>query len=134
MGKNPFIEGYENPPPTESYRLTVKNTGQVIEVDHQNLPPADDGQVGSILSILLANGVEVDHTCGGVIGCSTCHVYINKGFDSAPEPVEEEEDQLDYAPAVKDSSRLSCQCVPDGSENVEVEIPQWNRNEVSEEH
>ena len=89
----------------------MKNTGQVIEVDHANLPN-EEGQTGSVLSLLLANGVDIDHTCGGVVGCSTCHVYINKGFDTAPEPIEEEEDQLDYAPSVQDNSRLSCQCVP----------------------
>ena len=42
-------------------------------------------------------------------------------------------DQLDFAPALRDDSRLACQCVPDGSVDVEVEIPDWNRNEVSEE-
>ena len=60
-------------------------------------------------------------------------MYVNKGFDSAPEPIEEEEDQLDFAPALRDESRLACQCVPDGSVDVEVELPNWNRNEVSEE-
>lgn len=134
MGKNPFITDYEHPPPTQSYRLTIQNTGQVIEVDHKNLPQNHDGQVGSILSLLLEEDVHVDHTCGGVVACSTCHIYVNKGYDSAPEAIDEEEDQLDYAPAVKDSSRLACQCVPDGSEDIEIEIPTWNRNEVSEEH
>jgi 2Fe-2S ferredoxin len=41
---------------------------------------------------------------------------------------------LDFAPALASTSRLSCQCVPDGSEDVEVEIPVWKRNEVSEGH
>ena len=68
------------------------------------------------------------------MGCSTCHIYVHSGFDSAPEPIEEEEDQLDFAPAVQDNSRLSCQCVPDGSVDIEVEIPAWKRNKVSEEH
>jgi 2Fe-2S ferredoxin len=34
---------------------------------------------------------------------------------------------------LRDESRLACQCVPDGSVEVEIEIPGWNRNEVSEE-
>lgn len=133
MGRNPFIDDHDLPPPKQSYKLTVRNTGQVIEVDHENLP-SEEGEAGSLLSILLANGIDVDHTCGGVVACSTCHIYVHKGFDTAPEPIEEEEDQLDYAPAVQDNSRLSCQCVPDGSVDVEVEIPMWNRNEVSEDH
>lgn len=133
MAINPFIDSDAPPPPKKAYKLTVRNTGQVIEVDPDALPEHEDGAVGGILGLLLNAGVEVDHTCGGVVACSTCHIYVHKGGDSAPEPIEEEEDQLDFAPAVKESSRLACQCVPDGSEDVEVEIPAWNRNEVSEE-
>ena len=132
MGVNPFIDAEAPPPPKSAYKLTLKNTGQVIEVDPGNLPD-EEGQKGSLLALLLAAGIEVDHVCGGVVACSTCHVYVPKGLDSAPEAIEEEEDQLDFAPALRDDSRLACQCVPDGSVDVEVEIPDWNRNEVSEE-
>ena len=132
MGQNPYID-QEVPPPTKAYKLTLKNTGAVYEVDPNNLPDRD-GLPGSILSILLEHGVEVDHSCGGVVACSTCHIYVEKGFDSAPDPIEEEEDQLDFAPAVRDTSRLACQCVPSGECDVEVMIPEWNRNEVSENH
>jgi 2Fe-2S ferredoxin len=41
-------------------------------------------------------------------------------------------DQLDNARGVELESRLSCQCVPDGSRDVVVEIPAWNRNLVRE--
>ena len=132
MGINPFIDAEPPPPPKQAYTLTVKNTGQVINVDPDHLPD-EEGQAGSVLSLLLAAGIELDHVCGGVVACSTCHVYVNQGLDSAPEAVEEEEDQLDFAPALRDESRLACQCVPDGSVSVEIEIPDWNRNEVSEE-
>ena len=84
---------------------------QVIEVDHKSLPEAEEGREGSLLSILLAKGVELDHTCGGVVACSTCHIYVTKGGDTAPESSEAEEDQLDFAPAVRDCSRLSCQSI-----------------------
>jgi 2Fe-2S ferredoxin len=131
VGINPFIDGDPPPPPKQAYKLTVKNTGQIIDVDPAKLPD-EEGQTGSILSLLLAAGFELDHVCGGVLACSTCHVYVNQGLDSSPEPVEEEEDQLDFAPALRDESRLACQCVPDGSVAVEIEIPGWNRNEVSE--
>ena len=134
MGHNPYLDEDDIPPPTSSYRLKVRNTGEVFEIDHTNLPEHHDGPKGCLLGLLLANGVEVDHACGGVVACSTCHIYVHKGFDSAPEPIEEEDDQLEFAPAVTDQSRVACQCVPDGSEDVEVEIPAWNRNKVSEDH
>lgn len=132
MGQNPYID-QDVPPPTKSYKLTLKNTGQCFSVDPDTLPDRD-GLQGSILSILLENGIEIDHSCGGVVACSTCHIYVNKGLDTAPEAIDEEEDQLDFAPAVRETSRLACQCVPSGEEDVEVEIPEWNRNEVSENH
>jgi len=31
-------------------------------------------------------------------------------------------------------SRLACQAVANGSKDLVVEIPSWNRNHVSEEH
>ncbi len=134
MGVNPFIEDPPPPPPTQRYRLRVRGTDQVIAVDPAALADHHDGHPGSILSLLLEAGIDVDHACGGVVACSTCHVYVHQGFDTAPEPIEEEEDMLDMAPMVRDSSRLACQCVPDGTTDVEVEIPSWNRNEVSEDH
>jgi len=134
LSKNPFIDADAPPLPSKPYRLTVKNTGQVIEVDPDRLPEHHDGNRGSILGLLLDNDVDIDHTCGGVCACSTCHIYVVSGIDTSPEPIEEEEDQLDFAPALRDDSRLACQFVPNGTKDVVVEIPAWNRNEVSEDH
>lgn len=134
MGKNPYIKAKAPPPPKRAYKLTLANTGAVYDVNPEALPGGHEGLPGSVLSVLLANGVEIDHSCGGVVACSTCHVYVKRGGDTAPAPIEEEEDMLDFAPALRDDSRLSCQCVPDGSSDVVVEIPSWKRNEVSEGH
>jgi 2Fe-2S ferredoxin len=41
---------------------------------------------------------------------------------------------LDTARAVTPESRLSCQCVPDGTTDVTVVIPAWNKNIVKEGH
>jgi 2Fe-2S ferredoxin len=134
MHINPFINAEAPPLPKKPYTLRLVNTGQEFLVVPEELPTDEEGHIGSVLSILLENGIELDHTCGGVCACSTCHVYIRKGMDSTNEPIEEEEDQLDFAPALEEASRLACQCVPDGSETVEVELPTWKRNEVSEDH
>ena len=135
MAINPYITSAAPPLPSRAYTMRLVNTGQEFRVDPETLATDEEGHVGSVLAILLDNGVELDHTCGGVCACSTCHVYIRSGIESTNEPIEEEEDQLDFAPALEDESRLACQCVPDGSsEVVEVEIPAWTRNEVSEDH
>ncbi len=88
----------------------------------------------NILEVSLANGFDLDHACGGVCACSTCHVKIREGFDLFPEAEEEEEDQLDNARDVDLSSRLACQCVlEEGTDQViEVEVPFWNVNLVQE--
>jgi 2Fe-2S ferredoxin len=134
MSRNPYLDQLSEPP-KQSYTLRLRNTDLEIQVNPNNLPDEHcDGLEGSILAILLDKGIDIYHSCGGVVGCSTCHIYVHTGLETGPEPIEEEEDQLDFAPAVQDNSRLACCFVPDGSEDVEVEIPQWNRNAVSEDH
>ena len=128
MGRNPYIDAEPPPLPDQPYTLTVKRPGGediVLQIDPDDLPYDHEGNEGSILSILIEHGVQLDHTCGGVCACSTCHIYVRQGMETSPEPIEEEEDQLDMAPAVSDDSRLACQFVPDGSTDVVVEIPAW---------
>jgi 2Fe-2S ferredoxin len=75
-----------------------------------------------VLSVVLDNGIELQHNCGGVCGCSTCHIYVNQGEDNIQEISEKEEDFIDRAVRPKINSRLACQCVVhDG--NIEVTIP-----------
>lgn len=134
-GKNPFLDATESRLPTQAYTITVLPAGVKVAVNPaENLSDGDHGLPGSILGQLLAAGVDIDHACGGVLACSTCHVYVNTGGRTCGEASEEEEDMLDSAPAIRPTSRLACQCVPDGSTDVVVEIPAWNRNAVKEGH
>ena len=133
-GTNPFIEETEAPLPTRAYRITFQPHGQTIEVDPTALPYTREGRPGSILEIAEGHGIEIDHSCGGVCACSTCHVILRAGADSCGTASDDEEDELDKAPGLELTSRLACQCVPDGSEDVVIEIPGWNRNLFSEEH
>ena len=41
---------------------------------------------------------------------------------------------LDEAPGLELTSRLACQAVPNGTADVVVEIPGWNRNHARESH
>lgn len=131
-GENPYIRTTAPRLPTSRYTLTIQPAGKVIEVDPAKLPYSRDGQKGSILEIALGHGVEIDHACGGVAACSTCHVIVRQGFDSMPEASDDELDQLDNARGLTPQSRLACQAVPNGSCPVVVEIPSWNRNLVRE--
>jgi 2Fe-2S ferredoxin len=59
--------------------------------------------------------------CGGVCGCSGCHVWVRRGLDSLSEASDRELDRLDGAFDVRSSSRLGCQAEV-GTEDVEFEI------------
>lgn len=133
-GRNPFLKPVAERRPTRPYTLRVLPADVVVRVDPADLSDGDHGLPGSILGELLKAGIELDHSCGGVCACSTCHVYVEQGLGSCGEASEEEEDMLDTAPALKNNSRLGCQTVPDGSADVTVRIPTWNRNEVKEGH
>lgn len=91
----------------------------------------------SILDAALEQGIDIDHACGGVCACSTCHVKIFAGADCFREASEDEEDQLDKARDVALNSRLACQSVlermPDDGK-IEIAIPEWNVNAVQEGH
>jgi ferredoxin, 2Fe-2S len=133
-GLNPYIEQAETKLPERKYKIIFLPMQETVEVDPASLPYTREGLPGSILEIAEGHGIEIDHACGGVVACSTCHVIVRDGGSSCQEATEAEEDMLDNAPGLTPDSRLSCQAVPDGTCDVVVEIPDWNRNMVKEAH
>lgn len=135
-GSNPYIQASGASPAKQKFSITYlppgDSTGVVVDVDPEKMPTTGTGLPGSLLDIAMASGVDIDHACGGVCACSTCHVIIEKGFQTCPQATEDEEDQLEVAPGLSPNSRLSCQAVPDGTENLVVRVPNWNRNLVRE--
>jgi len=94
-------------------RVTFRSPLQEVAVD------VEPGT--TILEAAEKCGAQVGHTCGGVCGCSTCHVWVKKGLESLSEQQDDEMDRLDQAFDVRPTSRLSCQSEVDG-EDVEVWI------------
>lgn len=85
----------------------------------------------SICDALLAHGVEIEHACGKVGACTTCHVVVREGFASLNQTGEAEEDMLDRAWGVERHSRLSCQAFVADADLV-VEIPRYSLNHARE--
>lgn len=131
-GTNPYIKTPEFKKASRKFKVTFENLNKTVEVDPEKIPYGHTGLPGSLLDIAMGHGIEVDHACGGVVACSTCHVYVRKGLETCSEAQEEELDMLDMAPDLRSNSRLSCQCVPDGETDISVEIPSWNRNAARE--
>lgn len=117
-----------------SFTITFLPKGQSIACGKEVGNGHHEGEPGSILDRAIAADIALDHACGGFAACSTCHVIVKQGLDSCNDSSEDEEDMLDEAPGLTMQSRLACQCIPDGSQDLVVEIPAWNRNLVSEEH
>jgi 2Fe-2S ferredoxin len=82
----------------------------------------------SILEITEEYDVHLNHNCGGVCACSTCHVYIEKGDGFLEEISDKEEDFIDRAINPRIESRLACQCIIlDKNADVTVTIPDQSR-------
>jgi len=96
---------------------------------------ADGVQEGySILEATEDFDVHLNHNCGGVCACSTCHIYVVKGADDLEEISDKEEDFIDRAINPKLESRLACQCIIlDDAAEIEVIIPN-QKNIIGHEH
>jgi len=101
---------------------------KVIEYDPAKAPFQHDGVPGSILDVLLAHGVHLEHACGGNCACTTCHVIVKNGFEKFPEASEQELDLLDKAPGLTATSRLGCQAVPPDDAEITVVVPRFTIN------
>lgn len=85
----------------------------------------------TLCDALLANGVEIEHACGKVGACTTCHVMVTNGFESLNPMDENEEDMLDQAWGLQPNSRLSCQAIVRNTD-ITVEIPKYSINHAKE--
>ena len=78
----------------------------------------------SLLEVAILNDIHLNHNCGGVCACSTCHLYVHQGEDSLEEISDKEEDFIDRATNPRLESRLGCQCVIlDDDAVLQIEIP-----------
>ncbi|MFZ1750694.1 MAG: 2Fe-2S iron-sulfur cluster-binding protein [Saprospiraceae bacterium] len=92
-----------------------------------NIPDVLAENVSKGYSILEATedfDVHLNHNCGGVCACSTCHIYVMKGEEEIEEISDKEEDFIDRAINPKIESRLACQCIIlEDDADIEVIIP-----------
>jgi ferredoxin, 2Fe-2S len=82
----------------------------------------------SILEVAEDNDIHLNHNCGGVCACSTCHVYVEKGDEFLEEISDKEMDFVDRAINPRLESRLGCQCIIlEDDADIEVQIPDQKR-------
>ncbi|KAK9909838.1 hypothetical protein WJX75_008196 [Coccomyxa subellipsoidea] len=78
-----------------------------------------------------ANDIDLEGACEGSLACSTCHVVIEDPalYDKLPEPTDDENDMLDLAYGLTETSRLGCQVIASKDiDGIRVRIPGATRN------
>ena len=113
-------------------RVTFLPEGRSVEFEFGALPYKLHGKPMSLLDVAENFGVFLDHACGGVCACATCHVLIKAGESGLTAPDDDELDRLEMVADQQLTSRLGCQAVITRPGDYVVEIPKWNRNYVSE--
>jgi len=87
--------------------------------------------VGStVLETAHKNAIDLEGACEASLACSTCHVVLDKeSYDKLPEPSDEENDMLDLAFGLKETSRLGCQIkLTPELEGMKLTVPSATRN------
>ena len=116
--------------PTVQITFQLQDPPALGQTEKQVTITASKGE--SILEAALEHGINIEHACGGVCACSTCHIYVKQGEPSLSEAQDDELDRVEEAPALQTNSRLSCQSIIQGDGPITVEVPAWNRNAVKE--
>jgi 2Fe-2S ferredoxin len=111
-------------------KVTFVNIGKTVEFESGKLEYQEHGKPESILDVALNFGIPLEHACGGVCACTTCHVHVKSGEENLTPADDDELDRLDMAADLQLNSRLGCQAIVKG--DVSVDMPAWNRNYVSE--
>jgi 2Fe-2S ferredoxin len=122
----------KNIPADKLVRVTFLPEGKTVEFEFGALPYEHHGKPMSFLDVAENHDVFLDHACGGVCACSTCHVLIKAGESGLTPADDDELDRLDMAADQQLNSRLGCQAVITRPGDYVVEIPAWNRNYVTE--
>lgn len=94
------------PKPGQERHITfIDKTGQPVTFE------VGDGD--NLLDIAQANDLEMEGACGGSCACSTCHIIVEgeEMYDKMEEPSDDENDMLDLAFGLTETSRLGCQVV-----------------------
>ncbi len=83
----------------------------------------------SILEIAQEHDIDLEGSCGGSLACATCHVIVEGDwFDKTGEKTEDEEDMLDLAFDLQETSRLGCQILMnDALSGIRVKLPEGTR-------
>lgn len=92
--------------------------------------PVEGHEGQHLLAVAHDHDVDLEGACEGACACSTCHVILEPAvYDELPQPSDEEEDMLDLAFGLTETSRLGCQVkLKKEHEGMRVTVPAATRN------
>ncbi|XP_052119095.1 adrenodoxin-like protein 2, mitochondrial [Arachis duranensis] len=85
----------------------------------------------SMLEAAHENDIELEGACEGSLACSTCHVIVMdvEYYNKLEDPTDEENDMLDLAFGLSETSRLGCQVIAKPElDGIRLAIPAATRN------
>ena len=79
----------------------------------------------SIMEVAHKFDIDIEGACEGSLACATCHVIVEPSwYERLDDPSEDEEDMLDLAFDLQQTSRLGCQIVvTEEMEGLTVALP-----------
>ena len=92
--------------------VTLAPSGKSVEV----------GEGTTILAAILQAEPTFPHKCEGNAKCGSCHISLLEGRKGVSKISREENAILDTIVGVGSKSRLACQAIVLGTENIKVEI------------
>lgn len=100
----------------------IDRDGKAHEVD------APEGL--SVLEIAHRSHLDLEGACEGSLACSTCHIVVDPTwYGKLKEASDDEEDMLDLAFGLTQTSRLGCQIIMSKElDGLVVSIPAASRN------
>jgi 2Fe-2S ferredoxin len=94
-----------------STRRSLSDTVKLTFIERDGSRHEINAPVGkTLLEVSIDNDLDVEGACEGTLACSTCHMIFEPAlYDKMKKPSEEENDMLDLAVGLTDTSRLGCQ-------------------------
>ncbi len=99
-----------------------------IAEGEERIVEAEEGL--SVLEVAHKYNIDLEGACEGSLACSTCHVIVDESFyDKLEVPSEAEEDMLDLAFGLTQTSRLGCQIIITPElDGLRLRLPTATRN------
>jgi len=130
--RSAVVAAHARTTPCSHWSDKTKNRLYVTFIDKDGLETKIAVNKGdNLLDIAQAHDLEMEGACGGSCACSTCHVIVEDQelYDRMPEPDDDENDMLDLAFGLTETSRLGCQVhMTKELDGLRVKLPSMTRN------